>query len=226
MIVAAAIFDFDETMIDLEAQHVIASEELCRSMGADYMQIPESSRTASGRRIIDDVQEMKEIFGWSEPLDQLLARRQAAFDEACSRSELRLMPGVERVVRELHASGITLAVTSSAVGASIDRILRRFGLRDLFAAIIDGSQVVHGKPDPEAYVVTATRLGVRADECVVFEDSTVGVQAARAAGMFCIAVRNPNASMRQDLSAADLVIESFEALEVAPLTRSVPRPGE
>lgn len=212
--VGAAIFDFDETMIDLEAQHAAASEELCREMGSDYDEIPESSRNASGRRIIDDVCEMREFFVWKEPLERLLARRQELFDEACRRSELRLMPGVEKVVRALHGKGITLAVTSSAVRASIEEILRRFALLDFFAAIVDGSEVRHGKPDPEAFIVTASTLGVKLEECIVFEDSTVGVQAARAAGMFCIAVRNPNAQMRQDLSAADVVIDSLEDLDL------------
>lgn len=212
--VSAAIFDFDETMIDLEPQHTAASEALCRSMGAEYLDFPESSRIASGRRIIDDVREMREFFGWMEPLDDLLARRREAFDEACRTSDLELMPGVERVVRELHARGVTLAVTSSAVRESIDIILRRFGLRDLFALIVDGSEVVHGKPDPEAFLVTAKKLGVRREECVVFEDSAVGAEAARSAGMFCIAVRNPRAQMHQDLSAAAVILESFDDLDL------------
>lgn len=221
--VAAAIFDFDETMLDLETQHAVASEELCRSMGSDYNEIPESSRNASGRRIIDDVREMRDFFGWDESLQRLLARRQEVFDDICRRSELQLMPGVDKVVRALHARGITLAVTSSAVRTSIEAILRRFGLRELFAVIIDGSEVRHGKPDPEAYVVTASRLKVKPEECVVFEDSTVGVQAAKAAGMFCIAVRNPGAQMLQNLSEADVVIDSFDDLDLAWLTSQSPK---
>jgi HAD superfamily hydrolase (TIGR01509 family) len=213
--VGAAIFDFDETMIDLEPQHAAASEELCRSMGSDYEEIPESTRNESGRRIIDDVREMREFFGWQESLERLLARRQELFDDACRRSELRLMPGVERVVRELHARGITLAITSSAVRASIEEILRRLRLFDFFAAIVDGSEVTHGKPDPEAYIVTASRVAVKPEECLVFEDSTVGVQAAKAAGMFCIAIRNPSAQIRQNLSSADLVLDSFQELDVS-----------
>lgn len=224
----AAIFDFDETMIDLEPQHAVASEELCRSMGSDYEEIPETSRNASGRRIIDDVREMRDFFGWQESLERLLARRQELFDDVCLRSELKLMPGVQRIVRELHARGITLAVTSSAVRASIEEILRRFGLRDLFAAIVDGSEVMQGKPDPEAYIVTASLLAVKPEECVVFEDSTVGVQAAKAAGMFCIAVRNPGAQIRQNLSGADVVIDSLEELDLrwfasVSKARSAPR---
>ena len=121
------------------------------------------------------------------------------------------MPGVERFVRALHARGITLAVASSAVGDSIDEILRRFGIRDLFALIVDGSEVAHGKPDPEAYLLTARKLGVAPAECIVFEDSHVGVVAAKRAGMACIAVRNPRARQWQDLTGADRVVDSFDS---------------
>ena len=205
----AAIFDFDETMIDLEPQHAAATAALCREMGADYDALPEWVRFGSGRRIVDELAQMREAFGWRESIEELLARRQRYFDEVCRTSDLELMPGVEQVVRALHARGLTLAIASSAVGSAIDAILRRFGIRELFALIVDGSEVAHGKPDPEAYLITAERLGVAPAECVVFEDSKVGVLAAKRAGMTCIAIRNPHAFEEQDLSAADQVLGSF-----------------
>jgi beta-phosphoglucomutase len=211
----AAIFDFDETMIDLERQHTDASAALCRELGDDYERMPESWRRGSGRRVIDDVRDLREFFGWQRDVDELFALRQQHFDRLCDTADLALLPGVERTVRALHERGVTLAVASSAVGGSIDAILRRFGLRSLFALIVDGSEVVHGKPDPEAYLLTARRLGVTPGECIVFEDSAVGVAAAKAAGMECIAIRNPHAQQRQDLSAADAVLESFEELVLA-----------
>ncbi len=210
----AAIFDFDETIIDLEAQHTRASELLCRAFGDDYRRMPEEYRRASGRRIVDDIDEMRRFFAWSLPAGELFAMRQRDFDEALRSSDLTLMPGAERTIRVLRARGTRLAITSSAVRSSIEEVLRRFDLRDCFELIVDGSEVHRGKPDPEAYLVTAARLQVAPAACVVFEDSTVGVQAAKAAGMFCVAVRNPRAQIRQELDAADLVVNSFE--EVSP----------
>ena len=122
------------------------------------------------------------------------------------------MAGVEQVIRDLAARGIPLAVTSSAVKADIEEILGRFALREVFTLIVDGSEVTRGKPDPEAYLLTAKKLGVDPRACVVFEDSSVGVRAAKAAGMFCIAVRNPRALTRQDLDAADVVLDGFTSL--------------
>lgn len=206
---AAAIFDFDETIIDLEPQHTAAYAALCRDLGSDYAAMPEMFRTGSGRRIVDDLREMREHFGWSASEEELFAIRNRHFADACRTSPLELMPGVERVVRELHARGVPLAVTSSAVKRDIEEILGRFGLRDLFALIVDGSEVARGKPDPEAYLLTARKLRVNPRDCVVFEDSTVGVHAAKAAGMFCIAVRNPRAQTPQDLSAADVQLSSL-----------------
>lgn len=212
--VAAAIFDFDETIIDLEPQHSAADVALCRALDSDYMQLPHSYRFGSGTRIIDDVREMRAFFGWTQSEAELFAIRQRHFDAACRDAELLLLPGVDATLRALHARGITLAVTSSAVGDAIDAILRRLELRAFFALIVDGSDVTRGKPDPEPYLVTARKLGVDPAECIVFEDSQVGVQSARRAGMYCIAIRNPFAKAEQDLSEANVVVGSMEEVDL------------
>jgi beta-phosphoglucomutase len=208
--ITTVLFDFDETIIDLEPQHTGAHAALCRDLGADYASMPESMRTASGSRIVDDIRQMRAHFGWSEAEHELFARRQRHFDELCARAPLELMPGVREAVSDLRERGYRLAITSSAVASSIDAILVRTGLRDAFELIVDGSEVTHGKPDPEAYLLTARKLGVRPAECLVIEDSEVGVVAAKRAGMFCVAVPNPRAQTRQDLSAADVVAGTID----------------
>ncbi len=209
----AAIFDFDETMIDLEHQHEIADAALCRAMGNDYMTLPEASRHASGRRVVDHIAEMRAQFGWDAEMTDLERLRQGKFDEACATSELALLPGVERAIRALRERGLTLAITSSAVRSSIEQILLRLGLRDAFALIVDGSEVTHPKPHPEPYLLTARKLGIAPRDCVVFEDSEIGVRSAKAAAMYCVAVRNRTARIHQDLSAADVVLGSFEEFD-------------
>ena len=205
----AAIFDFDETMIELEAQHAAASEALCRDLGCDFQALPETFRLSSGRRILDEVRELREHFGWRQSLAELMAIRQRHFRAACRAAELKLLPCVDDVVRMLRERGLRLAIASSAVGDEIDEILHRLGIRDAFELIVDGAQVTHAKPDPEAYVVAARRLGVAPERCIVFEDSHVGVLAAKRAGAYCIAVRNPHAHFAQDLAAADVVLGSM-----------------
>jgi HAD superfamily hydrolase (TIGR01509 family) len=205
----AAIFDFDETIIDLEAQHVAASEALCRAMGSNYEELPDSITKASGRRILDEIREMRAHFGWSASEDELMALRQRHFDEVCASAPLEPLPGVREAIATLQQRNMKIAIATSAVRASIEAILLRLGLRDAFALIVDGSEVAHGKPDPQSYLITARRLGVEPRDCIVFEDSEVGVMAAKRAGMFCIAVRNPHARTVQNLSRADIVVASM-----------------
>jgi HAD superfamily hydrolase (TIGR01509 family) len=200
-------------MIDLEREHDAAHRALCRDLGCDYDRLPDSFRFGSGRRIVDDITEMRDFFGWPVSDEELYVIRHRHFLEALANADLTLMPGIERVVRDLHRRGTVLAITTSADGDAVDLLLRRFGVRDLFALIVDGTEVSVGKPDPESYLITARKLGVAPRDCIVFEDSHVGVLAAKAAGMYCVAIRNPRARIRQDLDAADLVLDSFEQLE-------------
>lgn len=202
----AAIFDFDETMIDLEPQHVAASIAVCDALGSDYQRLPETLRLASGRRIVDELSEMRDFFGWNETVDELLAIRQKRFDELSSSVDIDLLPGVRESIDVIRKNGMKLAIATSAVGSSVRAVLRRLGLAGDFDVIVDGSMVRRAKPDPEAYLLTAEKLGVTPPHCVVFEDSQVGVAAAKAAGMYCVAVRNPNAHFRQDLTAADVEV--------------------
>lgn len=208
----AVILDFDETIIDLEPQHTAAHAALCRDQRCDYQDMPESFRRGSGRRIIDDIREMRAHFTWSASEEELFARRQEHFDRICREADLQPMAGVREMIGKLRATNLPLAITSSAVKSSIEEILERLRLRDAFTLIVDGSEVRHGKPDPEAYRLTARKLGVAPERCLVFEDSHVGVVAAKRAGMFCVAVRNPRALERQDLSAADVVVGSMSEL--------------
>ena len=210
--IRAAIFDFDETIVQLEAQHDAASHALAREHGDDYLRLPESFRHRSGHRVLDDVAEMKAFFEWDEPLESLYQRRQELFHDECSRASIELMPGVEQVVASLVGKGLVLGIASSGSRESIRRVLTRLGLDRVFGVVVAGEDVTNGKPHPEPYELAAFRLGVRPDECLVFEDSAVGVRSAKTAGCRVVGVRNPHAAIEQDLSPADLVVNGMSAL--------------
>ncbi|HXI13915.1 MAG TPA: HAD family phosphatase [Thermoanaerobaculia bacterium] len=213
----AAIFDFDETMVNLESQHRDADEALCARRGARYLDIPADMRNRSGMRVIDEIAGMKDFFNWSDPLGRLVEERARLFIETLSRSEVELLPGVGDLVSALRRRGLLLAVTSSGMRDYIELVLRRFDLTDCFNRVVAGDQVSKPKPDPEPYLKTAELLGVGPGRCVVFEDSSVGVEAAKAAGMYCVAVRNLYVRSPQDLARADRIVTTLREVEVESL---------
>lgn len=90
--------------------------------------------------------------------------------------------GVREFLRAAHIQGIPLALATNAEPLNVDFVLDHAGLRPLFSAIVDGSQVTHAKPHPEVFLTAAARIGIEPRNCVIFEDSPGGIQAALSAG--------------------------------------------
>jgi HAD superfamily hydrolase (TIGR01509 family) len=221
MTIRAAIFDFDELLINLQTLHFAADRAALAALGHDYDDLPDAIRLgSSGRRISELLAEMRDHFGIADSVETLMQWRQEHFLAALRDAPtLPAMPGAVAAINALHDAGYPLAVTSSGIREYIMLVLNRLGITDRFAVIVTGADVAHGKPHPEPYVVTAARLDLPPAACVVFEDATVGVVAAKAAGMRCIAVPNPDALQPQDLSAADLILPSLTAFTLALLAQ-------
>ena len=134
--------------------------------------------------------------------------KEALFRQA-ARGKVRALPGVREWLTRLKALGCRHAVASSAPQANIEGLVDELGLREYFEALVSG-QGMPGKPDPAVFLEAARRLGLPPEGCVVVEDSVVGVDAARAAGMKCVAVTttNPRAALR----SAQVVVERLDAL--------------
>jgi len=114
---------------------------------------------------------------------------------------------------EVVAAGIPCAVATSASRFDVDRLLGRLGLRERFDAVVTAEDVRLGKPDPEVYLLAARGIGVPPRECLVFEDSVVGIQAARRAGMRVIGVATAHTADELRGAGAASVIDDFEGLE-------------
>ena len=124
---------------------------------------------------------------------------------------LHAFPGAQELVRACRAAGLKVALASSADRIKIDANLDQSGLPPpAWDAIVCAEDVVHKKPAPDVFLAAARRLGLRSDECVVVEDAVNGIQAAKAAGMRCVAVAQsfPAAQLAQ----ADLVCERIADL--------------
>jgi beta-phosphoglucomutase family hydrolase len=146
------------------------------------------------------------------PAPELLAeisdRKEQLFRQAV-RGRVQPLPGVLAWLERLKAAGMGQAIASSAPPANIDALVDELGLRDYFDAIASGFDLP-GKPDPALFLKVARLIGVPPERCVVVEDAVAGVEAARRAGMKCIAVTTTNPV--HALKAADVVVERLDTL--------------
>jgi beta-phosphoglucomutase-like phosphatase (HAD superfamily) len=124
-------------------------------------------------------------------------------------------------LNRLRAAAVPCAIASSTPRANIDAVLIRLGLKDVFQAIVSSEDVVHGKPDPEVFLIAAERLHLEPKQAVVFEDAHVGIEAAHAAGMAVIAVATTHSL--EELRAADLVVRRLDELSIAQVSALLPR---
>ena len=98
-----------------------------------------------------------------------------------------------------------MGIATNAEPANVDFVLERAGIRDYFAAVVNGDEVENPKPAPDIYQRVASLLGAQASNCIVFEDSATGVRAGRAAGMRVVGL----ATTVAHLDDADLVVPDF-----------------
>jgi beta-phosphoglucomutase len=160
----------------------------------------------------DDV--VRDFFGDTLPREEVLARgaaKEVVYREMIGeRIEQILVQGLRPFLENYRNDPMALA--SNAERANVDFILDRARLRRYFRTVVDGHQVHHPKPHPEIYLLTAALLGVPSANCVVFEDSFWGVEAARSAGARVIGLRTTH----EDLPGVALAIDNFEDRELEP----------
>lgn len=113
------------------------------------------------------------------------------------------MPGIKEALQMLKEAGYLLAVASSSPAYAIKEALESLNLEQYFTVVMSGDYVKNPKPAPDTFLVTAEKLGMKPEECLVVEDSTNGGKAAKAAEMKCVWFHNPD-SGRQDIPNAVL----------------------
>ena len=146
--------------------------------------------------------------------DAITEEKQANYRRRVSR-DIRALPGALELIRALNARKIKTAIASSAPLENIDIILGGLRIRDCFQAIAQGPEVPEGKPSPQIFQLAAEKLGVGPGNCVVIEDAIAGVDAAKRAGMKCIAVTNSHPGSR--LQKADLIVDTLEKVGISDL---------
>lgn len=218
----ALIFDCDGVIADTEPLHFAALQQV---LAEHHISLTRTLYDSEYLAYDDRGCFLKAFAAQSltqDQLDQLIARKAALFEPLMA-DHARLFPGVAELVRSA-AAHYPLAIASGARRAEIEAILALDNLHSCFPIIISTEDVSQSKPHPEAFLRAFAALNERAASplspanCLVIEDSLHGVAAARAAGMRCLAVTNSYA--REQLAAADLVVDTLQDLSLAQLERA------
>ena len=211
MNIKAFIFDLDGVIVDTEPVHRYAYFQHFSELNIEVTEEMFTSFTGNSTRNV--FQRVKTIFNLVDAdVEELILRKRSLFNDAFDHKEdLKLLEGVEILIKDLYQNGMQLILASSASKVTIERVFRRFGLHPYFTHIVSGEDFPKSKPHPAIFEFAASLSIAPKENCIVIEDSTNGVLAAKAAGIYCVGYNSIHSKL-QDLSKADRIINHFDDL--------------
>jgi beta-phosphoglucomutase len=213
---AAVIFDMDGVLVDSNPFHLQKWIAFLNEHGIPYV-VEDLPKQILGSRN-DSL--FRHFFGphlTPEEMRRLGEEVEANFRKAFA-PHAKPLPGLECLIEEIHRQGIPIAVASSAIGKNVAFVIEALNFSPYIRTAVNGDEVIRAKPDPEIYLKTAGKLGIAPAACIAFEDSFVGVEAAKRAGMKCVAIAStfPLEELRAQ-TQADLVVSGFEVVHLSTL---------
>lgn len=200
----------DGVIVDTEPVHHYAYNQHFKQLNIDVS--PEMYASFTGNSTKNIFERIKEQFNLEEDVQTLVETKRNLFNDAFdSKEDLYLLEGVEDLIKDLYANGMQLVLASSSATVTINRIFNRFGLYKYFTHIVSGEDFPKSKPHPAIFLKAAELSHTPVENCIVIEDSTNGIKAANAAGIYCIGYDSFHSKM-QDYSLADKVISDFKEL--------------
>jgi beta-phosphoglucomutase family hydrolase len=209
------LWDMDGVLVDTAELHYQAWAAVMRDYGIDLSR--ESFRDMFGRNSRDILSLLLGEEPTPDLLDEISERKEERFRSAV-RGQARPLPGVRDWLRRLQETGFRQGVASSAPLPNINTLMDELEMRECFDVLASGDGLP-GKPEPTLFFSAARLLDVSPSRCVVVEDAVAGVEAARRAGMKCIAVTTTHPA--EALKEADIVVDRLDALAVDAFSRLV-----
>lgn len=209
----AVIFDMDGVLINSETFYSEMEQVHFKMLG---LNIPHEEHVTYQGTATDEMwRTIKEKHGVPHSLEELVEMTGSltipTFQEM---EEIPLMPKIKDLLEVLKDKNIPLALASSSYPEVIDIVLDKSGLRKYFPITVNSKMVGKSKPAPDIFLLAAKLLGVDPGECIVIEDSTNGIRAARDAGMYCIAYNGPGAEFQDQSQAQQIITDYGEIIRI------------
>lgn len=211
--IKACIFDLDGVIVDTAMYHYKAWRRLANQLGFDFTL--EQNEELKGISRIDS---LKKILDWGAlnksevEMQSLAALKNTWYVEMITKmTPKEILPGAKEFLELLRSKGYLTALGSASKNSEL--ILNQIGLMHLFNVLVDGNKVTKSKPDPEVFLVAASELKVKPQECVVFEDAIAGIQAAKAGKMKAVGIGNVEVLKEADIVVAGLFEMTIEKME-------------
>jgi HAD superfamily hydrolase (TIGR01509 family) len=210
--IKALIFDFDGLILDTELPDYVSWQQVYRQHGCELaVEAWGQIVGGTGASDFDPHTHLEQLCGKSLDRDEIWINRRKQYLESLSLQAV--LPGVVDILDAAAQQGLRLGVASSSPENWVRGHLARLGLYQRFDAIKTADDVKRTKPDPELYLAAMDALGIQPSEAIVFEDSPNGVKAAKAAGLYCVAVPNKLTAQLQ-FAGADLRLDSLAELSL------------
>lgn len=215
----AVIWDMDGVLADTAPHHFLSWRETFARRGIEFT----DADFKRGFGVRNDAI-IKNVLGeqTTDAEIEAIAQEKEQTFRGIIGNDVKPLSGAIELLRRLHDKGIKMAIASSTVAANIRLIVGSLDIEKYFGAIITGQDVTKGKPHPQVFLLAAQRLGAQPRNCIVFEDAVAGVQAAKSAGMYCVALTSTHPA--EKLKDADLIVDSLNKVSVEDLQRLVRSP--
>ena len=207
------IFDLDGVIVDTAKYHFLAWKKLANGIGVDFSEVQNEQLKGVSR-----VRSLEKILEWGnktlsdEDFTNLMSKKNENYLSYISKMDAsEILPDVAKVLDFLIKSKQGIALGSASKNAT--PILKKVHLLEKFETIVDGNDVSKAKPDPEVFLIGAKLLGMNPEDCIVFEDSVAGVQAANTANMISIGIGEKSVLHEADYIFKDFTEMSQEFIE-------------
>lgn len=208
----AVLWDMDGTLVDSAEYHWLAWRDTMAREGSPITH--EQFLASFGQRNDSILRQWLGDKATPELIERVGDEKEELYRKHVRKGGIAPLPGVFEWIHRLHREGWRQAIASAAPRANVEAILEAIGSADCFEKTVSAEDVHRGKPDPEVFLVAASKLSVAPKRCIVVEDAAHGIEAARAAGMKSIGVSRDGKALKADVVVASLDRLAPDAFEL------------